>query len=751
MSRVVILLATCAILPWFVFGGTTDSVPRLVNFSAALKDGTGKPVTGTQALTFSLYSDQDSRTPLWQEKQNVQADETGHYTVQLGAATASGMPLELFQAGTPLWLGVQPQSGDPEQPRVLLVSVPYALKAADADTLGGKPLSAFVTREAGAAAGGEATAVANTRDAAALSSGIAGAGTANYIPLWTDSATLGNSLFYQTGNNIGLGTITPAGGLHLIPPSSSTKGLIVEGAASQTANLQEWQNNSGTALASINSAGGAFFPSAGIGSTGPQPGTALNVRQSFSSTSGAVAGVTTVAQLTPTAASSANLYGQSTTTTVSGTVGTSGQVYGDFLEAMSSVTAGGTVGSLFGARYVGSNSGTGAVNNLYGGYFGAYNQGGGTVSNQYGGYFLNIVQANSKVTNVFGDYIAAPAISGGGAASNIYGLFLQNMTGATGSNYSIYSAGGTNFFSGNVGIGTAAPAAKLEVNGTAKFDGLITFAKGQTFPGGGGGTITGVTAGTDLTGGGTSGNVTLNLDTTKVPELAAGNTYTNWQTISAPAQATALTAYGGGTGGGSYGGDGVFASGGSGVNQGRGGSGVYAEGGNSDTSDGGHGIDAFGGNGGTSGGGGYGIYAQGGEDNNGVQNYAGSFFGGVSIDSANGINQPQLLVFQDNADDYARLRFGVNGITTTWDIAVSGGSLPVMNFYRSGSGNVMSLTPGDMNLLTMLNGAYLSAGGDWTSTSDRNLKTDFQHVSGADVLRRLSAVPITTWSDRAEE
>src|SRR5579885_556698 len=77
--------------------------------------------------------------------------------------------------------------------------------------------------------------------------------------------------------------------------------------------------------------------------------------------------------------------------------------------------------------------------------------------------------------------------------------FCRTMTGATGSNYSIYSSGGTNFFAGNVGIGTAAPAAKLEVNGTAKFDGLITFAPGQTFPGGGGGgggTITGVTAGT---------------------------------------------------------------------------------------------------------------------------------------------------------------------------------------------------------------------------------------------------------------
>jgi hypothetical protein len=46
------------------------------------------------------------------------------------------------------------------------------------------------------------------------------------------------------------------------------------------------------------------------------------------------------------------------------------------------------------------------------------------------------------------------------------------------------------------------------------------------------GTITGVTAGTDLTGGGTSGNVTLNLDTTQVPQLAAANTFTNVNTVS---------------------------------------------------------------------------------------------------------------------------------------------------------------------------------------------------------------------------
>ena len=46
------------------------------------------------------------------------------------------------------------------------------------------------------------------------------------------------------------------------------------------------------------------------------------------------------------------------------------------------------------------------------------------------------------------------------------------------------------------------------------------------------GTIMGVTAGTDLTGGGTSGKVTLNLDTTKVPQLAGNNTFAGAQAFS---------------------------------------------------------------------------------------------------------------------------------------------------------------------------------------------------------------------------
>jgi hypothetical protein len=63
--------------------------------------------------------------------------------------------------------------------------------------------------------------------------------------------------------------------------------------------------------------------------------------------------------------------------------------------------------------------------------------------------------------------------------------------------------------------------------------GILGFAAGQTFPGTGKGTITGVTPGSGLLGGGTTGTVTLNLDTTKVPLLIGSNNFTAPQDFKA--------------------------------------------------------------------------------------------------------------------------------------------------------------------------------------------------------------------------
>src|SRR6202451_52930 len=117
-------------------------VPRLVNFSGKAIDQ-GKTLTGVTGATFAIYSEETGGSPLWLETQNVQADSKGNYTAQLGATKSEGLPLDLFTSGEARWLGVRVNGGE-EQPRVLLLSVPYALKAADPQTLAGLPPSAFV-------------------------------------------------------------------------------------------------------------------------------------------------------------------------------------------------------------------------------------------------------------------------------------------------------------------------------------------------------------------------------------------------------------------------------------------------------------------------------------------------------------------------------------------------------------------------------------------------------------------------------
>src|SRR5215469_359292 len=111
-------------------------VPRLVRFSGTLFDDQGQPMKGPVGVTFALYAQQSGGAALWMETQNVEPNANGNYSVVLGGASADGVPMDLFASGEARWLGVQAER-HPEQPRILLVSVPYALKAGDAQTLGG--------------------------------------------------------------------------------------------------------------------------------------------------------------------------------------------------------------------------------------------------------------------------------------------------------------------------------------------------------------------------------------------------------------------------------------------------------------------------------------------------------------------------------------------------------------------------------------------------------------------------------------
>ena len=200
-------------------------------------------MSGTTRLTFSLYQFPEGGAPLWSETQPVTPDAQGHYTALLGADSPGGVPLDLFSNGQARWLGVQPQlPGVGELPRVLLVGVPYALKAADADTLGGKPASAYVLAGSpgGTASAGESPAVvaaaaaagslsssstSSAAQAGAQTSGSAtnstpqaltscsvtsdGTATPSYLAKFTAPCNIQKSLLFDTGTSVGVGTNAP--------------------------------------------------------------------------------------------------------------------------------------------------------------------------------------------------------------------------------------------------------------------------------------------------------------------------------------------------------------------------------------------------------------------------------------------------------------------------------------------------------------------------------------------------------------
>jgi trimeric autotransporter adhesin len=211
----VCLLPICCVLPMMAQQsvGADSVVPALVKFTGTLNDVDGKPLIGTVGVTFLLYKEQSGGAPLWMETQNVRAEKNGHYSVMLGSATSHGIPPGAFAVGEARWLAVQP-SGQAEQARVVLASVPYALKALDAETLGGKPLSAFQL----APPSGDAGSPGSKAQPQAAKTITCSSGTAckkGFVPVFNSTggaATVSDSLITQSGSTVAVGGSVSASG-----------------------------------------------------------------------------------------------------------------------------------------------------------------------------------------------------------------------------------------------------------------------------------------------------------------------------------------------------------------------------------------------------------------------------------------------------------------------------------------------------------------------------------------------------------
>lgn len=181
--------------------GCAQVVPHFVKFSGTLKSS-GRS-TGVVAVRFVIYSAPTGGTPLWQEVQNVNLDQ-GKYEVSLGATSSEGIPMTLFESGESRWLGVQALLPEQEEEqRVLLVSVPYAFQAENAQTLGGLPASAFAKATANAQPASTESyvtttvplseGVANSSSTVTSKAAVTATGTINAVPKFSGPSSLVNS------------------------------------------------------------------------------------------------------------------------------------------------------------------------------------------------------------------------------------------------------------------------------------------------------------------------------------------------------------------------------------------------------------------------------------------------------------------------------------------------------------------------------------------------------------------------------
>src|SRR5262245_2145814 len=191
---------------------SSAAVPRLIEVTGVFRPADGLPAGPVETVTLSIYADEEGGVPLWQETQTIAMDAQGRYSLLLGATSPDGIPAAVFGSEAH-WLGTRfERAREVEGSRMRLTSVPYAIRAADADTLGGRPPSAYVLApSAGGTASAEATAVEPGGSANAVLPG-----TADFLAKYVNSVDVGSSsVFELAGGAIGMRTTTPFDRLHI--------------------------------------------------------------------------------------------------------------------------------------------------------------------------------------------------------------------------------------------------------------------------------------------------------------------------------------------------------------------------------------------------------------------------------------------------------------------------------------------------------------------------------------------------------
>ena len=136
MKRTLLAGLIAGALAWT--GVAAAQVPPTVTFSARVTDGDAN-LQGAHALTFRLFDAAMGGNQRWSESYPQVEVDDGLVAVALG----SQAPLTTAVLGSgPLWVEIV-LDGATMSPRLPLRSVPYAVRAGDASSLGGQPSTSF--------------------------------------------------------------------------------------------------------------------------------------------------------------------------------------------------------------------------------------------------------------------------------------------------------------------------------------------------------------------------------------------------------------------------------------------------------------------------------------------------------------------------------------------------------------------------------------------------------------------------------
>ena len=129
--RVIMTLLMIASVAWTM--PAHAEVPRLTSYQGVVKDDLGNVVPGADSLHFAfrIYNAQSGGSPLWEESKGLMVRD-GILNTLLGDTVPLDIPFD-----EQYWLGVSVESEDELEPRVSLSAAPYALRAATADSIAG--------------------------------------------------------------------------------------------------------------------------------------------------------------------------------------------------------------------------------------------------------------------------------------------------------------------------------------------------------------------------------------------------------------------------------------------------------------------------------------------------------------------------------------------------------------------------------------------------------------------------------------